>query len=118
MKNRRVRKKYEHLIRILTIDEPLVEAVSADGLLFSDDKLLASDTDVAFTAPEVSQMPAFVHSYSIFTSEDQLNRKQDKKKTVVTYCIIRQKSTSVIIPLAFHHVRESPILNNALLSVI
>jgi len=54
LKNRRVRKKYEHLIRILTIDEPLIEAVSADGLLFSDDKLLASDTDVAFTTPEVS----------------------------------------------------------------
>lgn len=91
------------MIRILTIDEPLIEAVSADGLLFSDDKLLASDTDVAFTAPEVSQMPAFVHSYSIFTSEDQLNRNQGKN-TVVTYCVIRQKSTSVIIPLAFHHV--------------
>lgn len=92
------------MIRILNIDEPLIEAVSADGFLFSDDKLLASDTDVAFTAPEVSQMPAFVHSYSIFTSEDQLKRNRDKK-TVVTYCIISQTSIRIVyIPLALHHV--------------
>jgi len=54
------------------VGKSLIKAVSANGLFFSDDKLLASDTDVALTAPEVSQMPAFVHSYCVLTSEDQL----------------------------------------------
>lgn len=80
-----------NLIRILIIDAPLIEAVSAYGLFLSDDKLLASDTDVALTAPEVSQMPAFVHCYCVLTSEDQLNGKGEKQ-TVITYCIISQKS--------------------------
>ena len=97
MKNRAVRKKYEHFIRIF---EPLIKAVSADRLLFSDDKLLASDTDVAFTAPEVSQMPAFIHSYCVFTSEDQLNTNGEKQ-TVVT----GTKINSIFIPLALHYVK-------------
>jgi len=60
----------------------LIKAVSANGLFFSDDKLLASDTDVALTAPEVSQMPAFVHSYCVLTSEDQLNGNGEKQIVV------------------------------------
>ena len=50
-------------------NEPAIEAVDAYGLFFFDDKLLASDTDIALTAPEVPQMPAFVHRNSVFTSE-------------------------------------------------
>lgn len=57
---------------------PVIEAVEAYGLFLSDNKLLASDTDVALVAPEVSQMPVFVHCSRILTSENQLRMKQKK----------------------------------------
>lgn len=78
-RKRTVRRKYGHLIDSSFSDAPLIEAVSTYGLFFFDDKLLASDTDVAFIAPEVAQVPAFIHCYRVLSSENQLRRKMEKK---------------------------------------
>lgn len=62
---------------------PVIKTVEAYGLFLFDDKLLASDTDVALVAPEVSQMPAFVHRNRILTGENQLRMKQKKQNLYV-----------------------------------
>jgi len=56
---------------------PLIKAINAYGLFLSNNKLLASDTDVALVAPEVSQMPAFVHRNRILACENKLRRNKN-----------------------------------------
>lgn len=54
------------------VSKSAVKTVNAYGLFVSDNKLLASDTDVALVASEMTQVPAFVHGYGVFASEDKL----------------------------------------------
>lgn len=57
---------------VTLIGESLLETFKAYRLFLFDDKLLASNTDVALITPEVSQVPTFVHSDGVFPSKDQL----------------------------------------------
>lgn len=54
----------------------MLETFKAYRLFLFDDKLLASNTDVALITPEVSQVPTFVHSDGVFPSKDQLRNKR------------------------------------------